>query len=40
MTIEIIRDALGWCAVINFGLFLWWFLLFTFAHNWTDRMQV
>ena len=39
MTLEIIRDALGWCTVINFGLLLWWFLFFTFAHDWTYRMH-
>jgi hypothetical protein len=25
MTIEIIRDALAWCILINWGLLLWWF---------------
>ena len=39
MTLEIIRDALGWCTVINFGLLLWWFLFFTFAHDRTYRMH-
>ncbi len=39
MTLEIIRDALGWCTVINFGLLLWWFLFFTFGHDWTYRMH-
>ena len=37
MTLEIIRDALGWCAVINIGLLLWWFLFILFAHDWTYR---
>ncbi|HVO23371.1 MAG TPA: hypothetical protein VMW56_07065 [Candidatus Margulisiibacteriota bacterium] len=23
-----------WCAVINYGLLLWWFLLFTVTHDW------
>ena len=39
MTLEIIRDALGWCTVINFGLLFWWFLFFTLAHDWTYRMH-
>ncbi len=39
MTLEIFRDALGWCTIINFGLLLWWFLFFTFAHDWTYRMH-
>ncbi|MCK5595173.1 hypothetical protein KAI19_03245 [bacterium] len=33
MTIDILREALGWCAVINIGLLLLWFLFFAFAHN-------
>lgn len=37
MTIEVIRDVLAWCAVINIGLLLWWVLLFTLAHDWTYR---
>ncbi len=39
MTLELIRDALGWCTLINFGLLLWWFFFFTFAHDWTYRMH-
>ena len=39
MTIEIIRDVLAWCSVINIGLLLWWFLFFTLAHDWTYRFH-
>jgi len=39
MTIEIIRDVLAWCAVINIGLLLWWFLIFTLAHDWIYRLH-
>lgn len=39
MTIDIIRDALLWCAVINMGLLLWWFLLFVLAHDWIYRFH-
>jgi len=39
MTIEIIRDALLWCVVINMGLLLWWFLLFMLAHDWMYRFH-
>lgn len=35
MTTDIIRNALLWCWIINWGLLLWWFLIFLFAH---DRM--
>ncbi len=28
MSIEVIRDVLGWCTIINFGLLtLWWLAL-------------
>lgn len=39
MTIEIIRATLAWCAVINIGLLLWWFLVFTLAHDWMYRVH-
>ncbi len=39
MTIEIVRDVLAWCAVINLGLLLWWFLFLTVAHDWTYRFH-
>jgi len=39
MTPEIIRDTLGWCAVINYGLLLWWFSAFTLAHDWMYRLH-
>ena len=39
MTIEQIRDVLGWCAVINIGLLLWWFLMFALAHEFVYRLH-
>ena len=39
MTIEIIRDALGWCSLINIGILLWWLLILTFAHDWIYRFH-
>ena len=39
MTVEILRSALGWCAVINMGLLLWWFLFLTLAHDWVYDMH-
>lgn len=39
MTIEIIRDVLLWCVVINMGLLLWWFLFFMLAHDWMYRFH-
>ena len=34
MSIEIVRKALLWCAVINYGILLVWFLFFMLAHDW------
>ena len=39
MTLEMIRAALAWCAVINIGLLIWWLLFFTLAHDWTYRFH-
>jgi hypothetical protein len=37
MTVEIIRDVLAWCAVINVGLLLLWLLFFMLAHDLVYR---
>jgi hypothetical protein len=34
MSIAMVRRALLWCAVINYGILLVWFLFFTLAHDW------
>jgi len=34
MSIEVARKVCLWCAVLNFGLLLCWFLFFTSAHDW------
>ena len=34
MSIEMVRKALLWCAVINYGILLVWFLFFIVAHDW------
>jgi hypothetical protein len=39
MTVEIIRDVLAWCTVINFALLLWWFMFFSLAHDWLFRLH-
>ena len=39
MTLEVIRSALAWCTLINWGLMLWWFLFFTFAHDLMYRIH-
>ena len=39
MTVEMIRDVLAWCTVINIGLLLWWLSFFTLAHDWLYRFH-
>ena len=39
MDIELIRDVLLWCSVINFSVLLLWGLLFIYAHEWMYRLH-
>jgi hypothetical protein len=39
MTVEIIRTFLAWCSVINVGLLILWWLLFTLAHDLVYRIH-
>lgn len=39
MTIETLRNALGWCTVINFGVLILWLLSITLARGWTYRLH-
>ncbi len=39
MTLEVTRDVLLWCTVIDYGVLLLWFLVFAFAHGWLERMH-
>lgn len=39
MTLEIVRDVLGWCAIINMGLLLWWLLFLVLAHDFVYRFH-
>ena len=39
MTLEVIRDALAWCTLINWAILLWWFLVFSMAHDWMYRFH-
>jgi hypothetical protein len=34
-----LRDVLLWCAVINYGILLVWFLFFILAHDWMHRLH-
>lgn len=39
MTVEIIRNVLAWCSVINIGLLLFWWLWFMLAHDFIYRFH-
>jgi hypothetical protein len=39
MTVDILLGTLGWSAVINIGLLLWWSLCILFAHDFVYRMH-
>jgi Family of unknown function (DUF6868) len=34
MNIDLLRKFLFWCAIINYGILLLWFLFFLLAHDW------
>jgi len=39
ISVGVIREILGWCCIINFGLLLWWFLAFTLARDFIYKMH-
>ena len=39
MTVDILRGVLGWCAIINIGVLIFWFLMLVVAHDWVYRMH-
>ena len=39
MSIEVLRNTLLWCAVINYGVLLVWFLVFILAHGWMLQLH-
>jgi hypothetical protein len=39
MTVELIREVLAWCSVINIGLLLFWLLWLTLAHDLVYRIH-
>ncbi len=39
MTLEIVRNALGWCTLINMALLMLWALMFIFARGWIYKMH-
>jgi hypothetical protein len=39
MSIEQLREVLAWCTVINFGILIYWWLMFMLAHNFVYRLH-
>ncbi len=39
MSIELIRDILLWCSIINFSVLFLWGLIFLAAHEWMYRLH-
>ena len=39
MSIDVTRNVLLWCTVVNYGVLLVWFLVFVFAHDWIQRIH-
>jgi hypothetical protein len=39
MSLEVTRNFLLWCTVINYGFLLSWFLVFVWAHDWLLRLH-
>jgi len=38
MRIDVIRNFFLWCAVINYLVLVFWFLLLVFPHQWLYRL--
>ena len=39
MSLGLARDFLLWCAIVNYGVLLLWFLMFVLAHDWMLRLH-
>ena len=39
MSIDVARNVLLWCTVINYGILLVWFLCFVIAHDGIQRLH-
>jgi hypothetical protein len=38
MNIQMAREVLLWCSIINYGLLVVWFLLLVLLHEWLYRL--
>lgn len=39
MNVEILQGMLGWCAIINYSILVYWFLWISLADDWVYGMQ-
>lgn len=39
MTLDVIQNILGWCALINFGVLLFWAAWLIFAHDFIYKIH-
>jgi hypothetical protein len=39
MNIELTREFLLWCTIINFGILMVWWLFFVVARDWMHRFH-
>jgi hypothetical protein len=38
MSIDVVRNTLLWCTVINYALLCVWFLMLALPHEWLHRL--
>lgn len=39
MSLEVLRNILLWCTIINYGILLVWFLFFMRSRDWIQRLH-
>jgi hypothetical protein len=39
MSVDLLSDVLLWSAVINYGVLVVWFAMFTLGHDWMRRLH-
>lgn len=39
MTVELVRNVLGWTALLNYLVLLWWVLFIFYFHDWVFNIH-
>lgn len=39
MNLELIRNFLFWCTIINYAVLLVWFFVYVYAHEWMRQLH-